>query len=226
MYLCFHDPAFRVIPKNSSPNPRSPRFSPVLYTHLTWNACLFHSSSQPSSDCILEVSGLFSFVFIEFITILLLFYVLFFWPRGTWDPSSPTRNQAPTPATGRWSLNHWATREVPGLFSSFPYCSSPISEYFISQTLVFVPLRQSSHWVSKSQLLFQFSSVSDLRAVLSDFWTTITPFFNPQNTTRGLKGKKAKDKEAAFASFQNQSQDIKEQTRPKLCNSSLFDLNS
>ena len=113
MYLCFHDPAFRVIPKNSSPNPRSPRFSPVLYTHLTWNACLFHSSSQPSSDCILEVSGLFSFVFIEFITILLLFYVSVFWPRGTWDPSSPTRNQAPTPATGRWSLNHWAIKEVP-----------------------------------------------------------------------------------------------------------------
>ena len=27
-------------------------------------------------------------VFIEFVAILLLFYVLFFWPRGMWDLSS------------------------------------------------------------------------------------------------------------------------------------------
>ena len=138
----------------------------------------------------------------------------------------PDQESSPDPWAGRWSLNHWATREVPGLFSSFPYFSSPISEHFISQILVFFPLGQSSPWVSKNQLLFQFSSVCDLRAMFSDFWTTITPFFNPQNTARGLKGKKAKDKEAAFARFQNQSQDIKEQTLPKLCNSNLFDLNS
>ena len=31
-------------------------------------------------------------VFIEFVTILLLFYVLVFWLRGMWDLSSPTRN--------------------------------------------------------------------------------------------------------------------------------------
>ena len=138
----------------------------------------------------------------------------------------PNQESSPDPCTGRRGLNHWATRGVPGLFSGFPYFSSPISEYFIPQILVFVPLGQTLPRVSKRQLLFQFSSVSDLRAVSSDFWTTITPFFNPQNTARGLKGKKAKDKEAAFASFQNQSQDIKEQTLPKLCNSSLFDLNS
>ena len=30
-------------------------------------------------------------VFIEFVTILLLLYVLFFWPRGMWDLSSLTR---------------------------------------------------------------------------------------------------------------------------------------
>ena len=30
-------------------------------------------------------------VFIEFVTILLLFYVLVFWPRGMWDLSSPTK---------------------------------------------------------------------------------------------------------------------------------------
>ena len=33
-------------------------------------------------------------VFIEFFTVLLLFYVLVFWPRSIWDPSSLTRDQA------------------------------------------------------------------------------------------------------------------------------------
>ena len=52
-------------------------------------------------------------VFIEFVTIFLLFYVLVFWPRGMWDLSSPTRDRACTSYTGRQSLNHWTTREVP-----------------------------------------------------------------------------------------------------------------
>ena len=51
-------------------------------------------------------------VFIEFVTILLLFYALFFWPWGMWDPSSPTRDWTCTPCIGRWSLNHGTTREV------------------------------------------------------------------------------------------------------------------
>ena len=32
-------------------------------------------------------------IFIEFVTILLLFYVLVFWPRGMWDLPSPTRGR-------------------------------------------------------------------------------------------------------------------------------------
>ena len=31
-------------------------------------------------------------VFIVFVAILLLFYVLVFWPQGMWDLSFPTRN--------------------------------------------------------------------------------------------------------------------------------------
>ena len=38
---------------------------------------------------------------------------LVFWPRGMWDLSSLTRDQTCTPCIGRWSLNHWTTREVP-----------------------------------------------------------------------------------------------------------------
>ena len=51
-------------------------------------------------------------VFIEFVTILLLFYVLVFWLQGTWDLSSLTRDRTCTPCFGRRSLNHWTTREV------------------------------------------------------------------------------------------------------------------
>ena len=52
-------------------------------------------------------------VFIEFVTILLLFCVLVFWPRGMWDLSSPTRDRTRNPCIGRQSLNHWTAREVP-----------------------------------------------------------------------------------------------------------------
>ena len=54
-------------------------------------------------------------VFIEFVAVLLLFYVLVFWLRGMWDPSSPTRDQTRTPCIGRRSLNHWTAREVLGI---------------------------------------------------------------------------------------------------------------
>ena len=52
-------------------------------------------------------------IFIEFVTILLLFYVLIFWPGSTLDLSSLTRDQTRTPCIGRQSLNHWTTRKVP-----------------------------------------------------------------------------------------------------------------
>ena len=57
-------------------------------------------------------------VFIDFVTVLLLFYVLFlffFWLRGMWDLSSLTRDQTHTPCIGRQSLNHWPTRKSPML---------------------------------------------------------------------------------------------------------------
>ena len=54
-------------------------------------------------------------VFIEFVTILFLFYVLVFWLWGTWDLSFLTRNWTFTLCVGRQSLNHWMAREVPSL---------------------------------------------------------------------------------------------------------------
>ena len=52
-------------------------------------------------------------VFIEFVTILLLFSVLFFLLQSMWDLSSQTRDGTHTLCIGRWSLNQWTPREVP-----------------------------------------------------------------------------------------------------------------
>ena len=52
-------------------------------------------------------------VFIEFVTALLLFNVLAFWPRGMWDLSSPTRDWTCSPCFGRGNCNHWTAKEVP-----------------------------------------------------------------------------------------------------------------
>jgi len=35
---------------------------------------------------------------------------------GMWDPSSVTRDWTHTPCIGRWSLNHWTTKDVLGFF--------------------------------------------------------------------------------------------------------------
>ena len=45
-------------------------------------------------------------VFVEFVTILLLFYVLVFWPGDPWDLIFLTRDPTRTSRIGR-SLNHW-----------------------------------------------------------------------------------------------------------------------
>ena len=49
-------------------------------------------------------------IFIEFVTTLLLVYVLGFWPQGMC-----------TPSIGRQSVTHWTTREVPRVLSFLGY---------------------------------------------------------------------------------------------------------
>ena len=62
-------------------------------------------------------------VFIEFVTIQLLFCVLVSWPWSMWGLSSLTRDRTLTPHTGRWSLSHWTTRETPLMtFSAHACC--------------------------------------------------------------------------------------------------------
>ena len=52
----------------------------------------------------------------QFVTILLLFYVVIFsifWPWGMWNLSSSARDWTCAPCNGRQNFNHWTAREVP-----------------------------------------------------------------------------------------------------------------
>ena len=52
-------------------------------------------------------------VFIEFVAILLLLFVLVFWPGGMWDLRSPTRDQTCAPCIGRPSPILRTARGIP-----------------------------------------------------------------------------------------------------------------
>ena len=67
-------------------------------------------------------------VFIEFVTILLLLYVLVFLPPGMWDLRTPTRDQTWTPCIGSWSPNHWTTRHYCFLTTAPGLTSPPFSD--------------------------------------------------------------------------------------------------
>ena len=51
-------------------------------------------------------------VFIEFVTILLLFYILVFWLWGMWGLNLTTRDWICTPCIGWWSLHPWTSRQI------------------------------------------------------------------------------------------------------------------
>ena len=78
-------------------------------------------------------------IFIEFVTVLLLLYVLVFWPQDMWGLSSPTRGQTHTACPGRQRLNHQITREISSflLLQITPLCSKShlLSNLVITITL-------------------------------------------------------------------------------------------
>ena len=109
---------------------------------LPWRG-LWEANSMTTTSCVLSIPSFFFFlvwiilkVFIEF-TVLLLFYVLVFWPRGMWDLSSL--------CTGRWSPNHWTTREVPvnSIFSRKLFFGSSVEH------LPFISGEQLLFWAGK-----------------------------------------------------------------------------
>ena len=91
--------------------------------HLLLATCIFgfRVPALNGSCCSLSFLKLFFFlmwtickVFIEFVAILILPYVLDFWPWVVWDPSSPARDEHVPAALEGGSLNPQTARGVPG----------------------------------------------------------------------------------------------------------------
>ena len=101
-------------PPGDLPNPRLPHCGWILY-------CLSHQGRKPQYSKIYLIFHFLKIflkwaifkVFTEFITKLLLFSVLVFWPQGMWDLSSLTKDGAHTPCIRRWSISYWTAGEVP-----------------------------------------------------------------------------------------------------------------
>ena len=109
------------------------------WMNVTWNhiaSCLQEADTQmPLRDVSLSRDFPLAFiifflkifwsesflVLIEFVTILLLFYLWFLGCEACGKLSSPTRDWTRTPCIGRWSPNHWTTGEV---FLGFKKCLS------------------------------------------------------------------------------------------------------
>ena len=93
-------------------------------------------------------------VIIEIVTIFLLFYVLFLWPRGIWDLSSLTRDWIHIPFVVRQSLNPWTTREVPIVVRVLVYKKrvldlvNPEVRFLLVFYISFTLLSQKSAWAS------------------------------------------------------------------------------
>jgi len=91
-----------------------------------------HRVSAPSILIILLDFYLFDVdhfqIFIEFVTLLLLLYVLSFWPQGMWDLGSPVKVGTHITCIRRPSLNHWTARDIPSIHSFLFFPS--IHSYF------------------------------------------------------------------------------------------------
>ena len=105
-------------------------------------------------------------VFIKFAAVLLLFYVVAFWLQGMWDLSFLTRCWTHTPFSGRWSLNHWTTREVPDLsFLSF-LCGRQLLRWWLL-------LECGLNLVKLMGYFFQGQVVRDFCSLLLSLWELV-----------------------------------------------------
>ena len=85
-----------------------------------------------------------------------MFWVI--WPWDMKNLSFPARNWTPTPCLGKWSLNHWTSREVPAAAKSLQSCptlcdpidgsppGSPVSGILQARTLGWVAISFSNAW--------------------------------------------------------------------------------
>ena len=119
LFLDWEDPLEEEIATHSSNLPGKSHGQRSLADYSTWGCRVRHttewqrlnlSTSLAILPSLPEVSLSFK-IFIECVTILLLFYVLVFWLWGMWNLSSPTSDQTQASCSGRPSLKHWTTRK-------------------------------------------------------------------------------------------------------------------
>ena len=97
-----------------------------------------------------------SFYWICYNTVSILclgdFFFFFFWSQGMWDLSSLARDWTHNSCNGRWSLNHWTTREVPF--------------HFLTGTNTRINKNKLTFWVMKNGFEFWLSYWLDLWALV------------------------------------------------------------
>ena len=109
-------------------------------------------------------------VFIEFVTIMLLFCVLTFWLQGMWDLSSPTRNQTCTPCIERPVL----TISLLEVFLNYKHLEGKLFSMCIHYALP-----QSMWGYEAFSILVVSLSICENRLEVSNFLLLVR--YNPRN---------------------------------------------
>ena len=118
-------------------------YGALFMGHYYWNNFILDGLTSFFKDFLMWT--IFK-IFIEFVTIWLLFYVLVYWPWVMWDLSSPTKDQTHTLCIWRPSCNHWTTREVSELLKL------RMGFHYLRQS----QLRSWQTWYSPSSNLIMF----------------------------------------------------------------------
>ena len=102
-------------------------------------------------------------VFIEFVTILFLFYVLVFQSQGMCDPSSLNKDGTGTLHIGRWWPNNWTTLEVLSV---------------LIKAILFAVTETQTSWSKKRGHLWERRAGS-WQSWLSSWWSWCLSFAHP-----------------------------------------------
>ena len=110
-------------------------------------------------------------VFIEFVTVLLLFCVLTFWLQGMWDLNSPTRDQTCTPPALKDQV---LTIRLPEVFLNYKHV-----EVKLFSLCIHYPFPQSTWGYEAFSILVVSLSICENRLEVSNFILLVR--YHPRN---------------------------------------------
>ena len=102
-----------------------------------------------------------------------------FWPQGRWGLSSPTRDWTGTPCVGRRSLNHWRTRQVPGVHHFVGISTSSTQKWTASATF--------SVFISSDCMYQSVQSLSRVRLFVTPWIAALQACLSITNSRSSLK---------------------------------------